>query len=138
MGQIKNIKLHIVTDIKLSSQREKSTENEARTVQLQWLQDLPRSWKTIHQNRWKVVQLLEQEKRTIFLDEEKSTKNLVDRLVQKEAQEGYPGRDLEKANPKNREIPTCDSRCFFGSHLGQEEYEARSERSSTGSGDQGC
>merc|ERR1711973_380618 len=135
MGQIKNIKLHIVTDIKGT---QTISHNEVGTVQFQWLQDLPWSWKTIHQNRRKVVQFLEQESRTILSHEEKSTKNIVDRFVPKEAQEGYHRRDLQKANPKNRQVPTCHSRCISRSHLGQAKHETRSERGAKGSSDQGC
>merc|ERR1712212_1426944 len=134
MGQIKNIKLHIVTDIKRTR---KTSQDEARIVQLQRLQNLPWSWKKVHQNRREIVQLLEQEERTFVPHEAKSSKNLVDRVVPKETQERYPGRNHEKANPANGEIPTGHPGRLPRGHLGQTEHEAGSARSSTRSSDQG-
>merc|ERR1712189_36881 len=57
-------------------------------------------------------------------------------VLYRKAQERNTRGDLKETNQKDCQIPTCNSGCIFGSHLGEEKYETRSEGSTEGSSDQ--
>lgn len=59
------------------------------------------------------------------LDEEEPQKGYVDRALQTQAQEGTGGRNYQKKDAKDSEIPEGYCRCFFERHPGQEKPEAR-------------